>query len=46
MQVQYHERRGHLYPDYICGAGASRYGLKQCLRIPGREIDRALGKSC
>jgi DNA invertase Pin-like site-specific DNA recombinase len=44
MQVQYHERRGHLYPDYICGAGASRYGLKQCLRISGREIDRALGE--
>src|ERR1039458_1755488 len=44
MQVQYHERRGHLYADYVCGAGASRYGLKQCLRIPGRDIDRALGE--
>jgi hypothetical protein len=44
MQVQYHERRGHLYPDYVCGAGASRYGQKQCLRIPGRDIDRALGE--
>ena len=28
MQVQYHERRGHLYPDYICGAAASRFGRK------------------
>jgi DNA invertase Pin-like site-specific DNA recombinase len=44
MQVQYHERRGHLYPDYVCGAGASRYGQKQCQRIPGRDIDRALGE--
>jgi len=44
MQVQYHERRGHLYPDYVCGARASRYGEKQCLHIPGRDIDRALGE--
>jgi DNA invertase Pin-like site-specific DNA recombinase len=44
MQVQYHERRGHLYPDYVCGAGASRHGQKQCQRIPGRDIDRALGE--
>jgi DNA invertase Pin-like site-specific DNA recombinase len=44
MQVQYHERRGHLYPDYVCGANASRYGEKQCHRIPGRDIDRAVGE--
>jgi DNA invertase Pin-like site-specific DNA recombinase len=43
MQVQYHERRGYLYPDYVCGATASRLGLKQCTRIPGRDIDRAIG---
>jgi DNA invertase Pin-like site-specific DNA recombinase len=43
MQVQYHERRGHLYPDYICGHAASRYGEKQCQRISGRDLDRALG---
>jgi DNA invertase Pin-like site-specific DNA recombinase len=28
MQVQYHERRGHLYPDYVCGATASRFWRK------------------
>lgn len=44
MQVQYHERRGHLYPDYICGARASRYGQKQCQRISGQSLDRALGE--
>jgi DNA invertase Pin-like site-specific DNA recombinase len=44
MQVQYHERRGHLYPDYVCGANASRYGEKQCQHIPGRDIDRVLGE--
>lgn len=44
MQVQYHERRGHLYPDYICGAAASRYAEKQCQRISGRDLDRALGE--
>jgi DNA invertase Pin-like site-specific DNA recombinase len=43
MHVQYHERRGHLYPDYICGTGAHRYGEKQCQRISGRDLDRALG---
>jgi DNA invertase Pin-like site-specific DNA recombinase len=43
MHVQYHERRGHLYPDYICGAAANRYGEKQCQRISGRDLDRALG---
>jgi DNA invertase Pin-like site-specific DNA recombinase len=44
MQVQYHKRRGHLYPDYVCGATASRYGEKQCHRTPGRDIDRAISK--
>jgi hypothetical protein len=44
MQVQYHERRGHLYPDYVCGAAASRYGQKQCQRISGRDLDRAVGQ--
>jgi hypothetical protein len=42
MQVQYHERRGHLYPDYICGAAAARQGLSQCQRVPGRSIDKAI----
>lgn len=42
MQVQYHERRGHLYPDYICGATAARQGLSQCQRVPGRSIDTAI----
>lgn len=44
MHVQYHERRGHLYPDYICGHAASRYGGKQCQRISGRDLDCALGE--
>jgi DNA invertase Pin-like site-specific DNA recombinase len=44
MHVQYHERRGHLYPDYICGAAASRYGQKQCQRISGRDLDRAISQ--
>jgi DNA invertase Pin-like site-specific DNA recombinase len=44
MQVQYHERRGHLYPDYICGANATRYGEKQCQHIPGHDIDRAMSQ--
>ena len=34
----------HLYPDNICGHVASRYGEKQCQRISGRDLDRALGE--
>ena len=44
MQVQYHERRGHLYPDYLCGHDAAHYGQKQCQRIAGRDLDRAVGE--
>jgi DNA invertase Pin-like site-specific DNA recombinase len=44
MHVAYHKRRGHLYPDYICGHAASRYGEKQCQRISGRDLDLALGE--
>jgi DNA invertase Pin-like site-specific DNA recombinase len=44
MHVTYHKRRGHLYPDYICGHAASRYGEKQCQRISGRDLDLALGE--
>jgi hypothetical protein len=43
MQVQYHKRRGYLYPDYVCGHAAAQYGEKQCQHIPGRDLDRALG---
>jgi hypothetical protein len=42
MQVQYHQRRGYLYPDYICGHAAIRYGEKQCQHIPGHDLDRAI----
>ena len=44
MHVGYHKRRGHLYPDYICGHAASRYGEKQCQRISGRDLDLAVGE--
>jgi DNA invertase Pin-like site-specific DNA recombinase len=44
MFVSYHKRRGHLYPDYICSAGALRCGEKQCQRIPGRDLERAIGE--
>jgi len=44
MRVQYHERRGQLYPDYMCNLAVSRYGQKQCQRIAGRGIDNAIGE--
>jgi DNA invertase Pin-like site-specific DNA recombinase len=33
MRVQYHQRRGQLYPDYICNLVASRHGQKHCQQI-------------
>src|SRR5258708_9022398 len=44
MRVQYHQRRGQLYPDYICNLVASRYGQKHCQQISGRGIDRAISE--
>jgi len=44
MFVTYHKRRGHLYPDYICSAEALLRGEKQCQRIAGRDVDRAIGE--
>ena len=44
MRVQYHQRRGQLYPDYMCSLAASRYGHKVCQQIPGRDIDRAISE--
>jgi len=44
MRVQYHERRGQLYPDYVCTLAATRFGQKQCQRIPGRGIDKAISE--
>jgi len=44
MRVEYHQRRGQLYPDYMCSLAASRYGHKRCQHIPGRDIDRAISE--
>ena len=44
MHVGYHKRRGHLYPDYICGLAASRRGEQQCQRISGHDLDVAIGE--
>jgi hypothetical protein len=42
LHVQYRQRRGQLCPDYICGASATRPGLKVCQHIAGRSVDQAI----
>jgi hypothetical protein len=42
MHVQYHQQRGQLCPDYICGASATRPGLKVCQHVVGRSVDQAI----
>ena len=44
MNVSYHERRGSLYPDYICGLTNSREGRPQCQRISGQSVDKAVSE--
>jgi DNA invertase Pin-like site-specific DNA recombinase len=44
MTVRYHARHGRLWPEYVC----QREGIEQatpiCQRLPGAEIDRAVGE--
>ena len=42
LHVQYHQQRGQLCPDYICGASATRPGLKICQHIVGRSVNQAI----
>ena len=44
MSVRYHNRRGGLKPDYLCGGPERRHGAKWCQSIPGDGIDEAVGK--
>lgn len=44
MTLQYHKRRGQLYPDYVCCASAARHGGESCQRVPGRGVDEAVGR--
>ncbi len=44
MTVRYHQRGGQrIVPDYLCQHKSIEQGEPPCQRIPGRELDRAIG---
>jgi DNA invertase Pin-like site-specific DNA recombinase len=44
MTVRYHERRGVLYPDYVCQRRYTEYGEKRCQHLPGKNFDEAIAR--
>lgn len=44
MTLRYHQRRGRLTPDYVCGKTAVEQTQQVCQQIPGGGIDEAVGK--
>jgi DNA invertase Pin-like site-specific DNA recombinase len=45
MTVRYHQRGGQrIVPDYLCARKSIQQGETPCQRIPGRELDRAIGE--
>lgn len=44
MTVRYHQRRGQrIVPDYLCEHKSIEQGRAPCQRIPGSDLDRAIG---
>lgn len=44
MTVRYHQRGGQrIIPDYLCQSQSIAQGRAPCQRIPGRDLDRAIG---
>jgi len=44
MTVRYHQRRGQrIVPDYLCARKSIQQGERPCQRIPGADLDRAIG---
>ncbi len=44
MTVRYHQRGGQrIVPDYLCQSRSIAQGSTPCQRIPGRELDQAIG---
>ena len=42
MSIRYHDRVGHLVPDYVCQKKAIQQGRPVCQRITGEQIDKAV----
>ena len=44
MTVRYHQRGGQrIVPDYLCQSKSVEQGRAPCQRIPGSDLDRAIG---
>ena len=44
MTVRYHQRGGQrIVPDYLCQSKSIEQGRAPCQRIPGSDLDRAIG---
>ncbi|GHO63424.1 hypothetical protein KSC_023160 [Ktedonobacter sp. SOSP1-52] len=44
MMVRYHQRGGQrIIPDYLCQSQSIAQGRAPCQRIPGRDLDSAIG---
>jgi hypothetical protein len=44
MSVRYHQRGGQrIVPDYLCQSKSIEQGRAPCQRIPGSDLDRAIG---
>ncbi|MHC4406216.1 MAG: recombinase family protein [Planctomycetota bacterium] len=44
MTVRYHRRLERIVPDYVCQRYGIEHGRPICQRIPGADIDEAIGK--
>ncbi|MCL5952620.1 MAG: transposase [Chloroflexi bacterium] len=44
MTVRYHERQGHLYPDYVCQREHIDHAAPRCQQLPGHAIDAAVAE--
>jgi hypothetical protein len=44
MTVRYHQRGGQrIVPDYLCQHKSIEQGERPCQRLPGSDLDRAIG---
>ncbi len=44
MTVRYHQRGGQrIVPDYLCASKRIEQGERPCQRLPGSDLDRAIG---
>jgi DNA invertase Pin-like site-specific DNA recombinase len=45
MSVRYHNRKGRAIPDYLCQDVNVHHGGELCQRVPGKDLDAAIGEA-